>query len=116
MRRGTLAQSTIPFYDLDMGSVPLVGWYIALIRRAAQPRDPSAPERHGLDRVLFGSSRPGEGWGVELWGWQALPLLMCAIGAAAVGLWWLSLIVLPVLFYPLARMVGTYRERSREPI
>lgn len=51
-----------------------------------------------------------------MWGWQALPLLMCAIGAAAVGLWWLSLIVLPVLFYPLARMVGTYRERSREPI
>jgi len=99
-----------------MGSVPLVGWYFALIRRAAQPRDPAAPERYGLDRVLFGSSRPGKGWGVELWGWQALPLLLSAVGTAAVGLWWLSLIVLPVLIYTLARMVGTYRERSRTPI
>ena len=48
--------------------------------------------------------------------WQALPLLVCAVGAPAVGFWWLSLIVLPVLIYPPARMVGMYRERLREPI
>jgi hypothetical protein len=97
----------------EMRAIPLIGWYLALISRAAQPRASEVPERNGLRRVLFGSRRPGHGWGYELWAWQSLPLLVATVGFAVVGLWWASLLVIPLLAYPLARMVGTYRERYR---
>ena len=86
-------------------SIPLLGWYVGLLKKAVQPRNAS-PE--GRDAFWYG--RAGEGWGSSLWFSTAAPLLVAGVGGLIVGLWWLPLVVAPLVAYPLARVIGTYRE------
>lgn len=89
---------------------PVLGWYVGLIRRAAEPRDPAAVERQGLAKDLYGSALPREGWGPTLWGFNAASMMFCAVATAVAGAWWISLLCLPVGAFAAARTIGTLRE------
>jgi len=94
-----------------IGSIPVVGWYIRLLRQASQPRStPELLDRQGTSRLLFGSKQPGQGWGVTIWGLAAATLGIGTVGLALAGAWWLTVLILPVLAFVVARVIGTYRE------
>ena len=86
--------------------IPLLGWYIGVLLHAAQPEGAQA----ALGRQMpFSGNRQSRN-GVTWWGLTAAPLAVGAVGLAVAGFWWLSLLTLPLLAYPFARILGAYRE------
>jgi hypothetical protein len=67
-------------------------------------------ERRGLARVALGCRRAENGFGAMKWGCLAGALALIVLWSPLVGLWWLGLGLLPVVFHCVARMVGTFRE------
>jgi hypothetical protein len=84
-------------------------WYAGFLRQLAQPRDETVLERRGLARFL-GARRAENGFGAMTWGSLAGALALVVLWSPLVGLWWLGLALLPIVFHCVARMVGTYRE------
>jgi hypothetical protein len=88
--------------------VPLVGWYFHAVRQAAQPR--AAQQALGSQMPFSGNPRSQNGF--TWWGLTIAPLAVGAVGLVVAGFWWLALLTLSLFAYPLARMLGAYRDRN----
>jgi hypothetical protein len=70
------------------------------------------PPRTGIDRFLWGSGIPGEGFPAAYWGFTLFVAVAATVVTLRDGAWWWSILFIPVAVWAFRRTMKAVRARN----